>query len=125
MGSTISTNTTTENEPELPSFAYTLTNELLTEVQSSVSYHFTHAASLSVQEATGKIIPPERSITLYCPHRGELPIIDEVVKIVASRERAHILVLDALELAAGKFGALGEGRVLAQLKYLCLELSTD
>jgi hypothetical protein len=95
-----------------PPYTYTVSDELLAQVQAIVSYNFTHASrpADTVQSKGAAVeIASERSITLYCPHRGGQPVIDSVIKTVAARERADVLVLDALELAAGKYGVFGEG----------------
>jgi len=93
--------------------AYMFPPGLIAEAHAVASYNFIYASSLAADavqpEDKSLEILTERSITLYCPHRGGNSIIDSVVTTVAARQRADVLVLDALELAAGKCGALGEG----------------
>jgi hypothetical protein len=91
---------------------YIFSDELVADIQAAASYSFSHASQPAgaLQSEGGSVdIPTERGITLYCPHQGGYSVIDSVVKSVAAHERADVLVLDALELAAGKYGAFGAG----------------
>ena len=54
-------------------------------------------------------VSQEPSIALFSPFEGCHEIIDSMVKVLAERLSADVLVLDALELAKGEFGALGKG----------------
>jgi hypothetical protein len=84
-------------------------DELIAEVLALVSYGFACADGTVPLGADSKEAP-ERSITLYCPDKGGNIVLDSMVKHVAAHHNADVLVLDALELAAGEFGALGKSR---------------
>ncbi|KAJ6505595.1 hypothetical protein DFH09DRAFT_885940, partial [Mycena vulgaris] len=51
----------------------------------------------------------EPSICLFTPYEGCHEIIDSMIQSVANRLDADVIVLDALELALGEFGAFGKG----------------
>ena len=53
--------------------------------------------------------PPQPIISLYYPHYGCHNIIDSMVKSLACKQGADIVVLDSLELALEEFGAFGKG----------------
>jgi hypothetical protein len=55
---------------------------------------------------------PQPIISLYYPHNGCHDIIDAMVKSIARKEGADVVVLDSLELALGEFGAFGKGTFL-------------
>jgi len=52
----------------------------------------------------------EPTLALYCPVEGATYTIDNTVKEIARRAGADVLVLDAVELAAGEWGHFGSGR---------------
>jgi hypothetical protein len=84
---------------------------LVEELQAVVSFAFSEAteAQTAPVQTPELECPIERTVTLTCPHEGGNLVIDSVVKTVAAEHLADVLVLDALELAAGEYGALGEG----------------
>jgi hypothetical protein len=84
---------------------------LVKEIQAVASFAFSEATEAQTTPGpTSELdFPIERTITLTCPHEGGNLVIDSMVKAVAEKHRADVLVLDALELAAGELGALGEG----------------
>lgn len=94
-------------DPVVPS-KQIFSDELVAEVLALVSYTFACTDGTVWLGSDGIKEPPERSITLYCPDKGGNVILDSMVKHVAAHHNADVLVLDALELAAGEFGALGE-----------------
>ncbi|KAJ7769499.1 P-loop containing nucleoside triphosphate hydrolase protein, partial [Mycena metata] len=60
-------------------------------------------------------LPEEPSICLFTPYEGCHDIIDSMIQSVANQLNADVVVLDALELALGEFGALGKdiGRAIS------------
>lgn len=54
--------------------------------------------------------PVEPTLGLYCPIEGGDYIIDATVRELARRTGAEVLVLDAVQLAAGEWGHFGKGR---------------
>ncbi|KAJ6541092.1 hypothetical protein DFH09DRAFT_1322944 [Mycena vulgaris] len=60
-------------------------------------------------------LPEEPSICLFTPYEGCHEIIDSMIQSVANQLNADVVVLDALELALGEFGALGKdiGRAIS------------
>lgn len=53
--------------------------------------------------------PTEPTIALYCPIEGGDYIIDATVRELALQTGAEVLVLDAVQLAAGEWGQFGAG----------------
>jgi hypothetical protein len=53
--------------------------------------------------------PIEPTLGLYCPIEGGDYIIDATVREFARRTNAEVLVLDAVQLAAGEWGQFGKG----------------
>lgn len=53
--------------------------------------------------------PTEPTLGLYCPIEGGEYIIDATVRELARRTGAEVLVLDAVQLAAGEWGHFGAG----------------
>jgi hypothetical protein len=53
--------------------------------------------------------PIEPTLALYCPIEGGEYIIDETVRELARRTRSEVVVLDAVQLAAGEWGHFGKG----------------
>lgn len=53
--------------------------------------------------------PVEPTLGLYCPIEGGDYIIDATVRELARRTDAEVLVLDAVQLAAGEWGHFGKG----------------
>ncbi|KAK7434030.1 hypothetical protein VKT23_020429 [Stygiomarasmius scandens] len=85
---------------------------MISDVQKAVSYAFLCAAQKPDNESTGC---SDRAVTLLSPCHGGNVIIDVVVKMVAHKVNADVLVLDSLELAAGKFGSLEDGTFVDSL----------
>jgi hypothetical protein len=50
-----------------------------------------------------------KAIVLACTQSQGAQIVDTVIKQVAFQQGADVLVLDALDLARGRFGVLGRG----------------
>ena len=53
--------------------------------------------------------PVEPTLGLYCPIEGGDYIIDQTVQELARRTDSDVVVLDAVQLAAGEWGAFGKG----------------
>ena len=53
--------------------------------------------------------PTEPTFTLFCPIEGGEYIIDATVRELARRTGSEVVVLDAVQLAAGEWGAFGKG----------------
>lgn len=53
--------------------------------------------------------PLEPTLALYCPMEGGNYILDETVRELGRRTGAEVLVIDAIELAAGEWGHFGKG----------------
>jgi hypothetical protein len=51
----------------------------------------------------------EPTLALYCPIEGGEYIIDETVRELARRTGSEVVVLDAVQLAAGEWGHFGKG----------------
>lgn len=52
--------------------------------------------------------PLEPSLALYCPIEGGDYIIDETVRELARRTKSDVIVIDAVQLAAGEWGTFGK-----------------
>lgn len=50
-----------------------------------------------------------KAIVVSCTQAQGASVIDAVIKQAARKQAAEVLVLDAFELARGRFGALGKG----------------
>lgn len=80
--------------------------------------------------------PVEPTFGLYCPIEGGDYIIDATVRELARRTNAEVLVIDAVQLAAGEWGQFGKGiyfafnsfslqsLIILQLPTLCNYLAT-
>ena len=58
--------------------------------------------------------PLEPTLALYCPIEGGDYVIDATVRELAQRTGSEVLVIDAVQLAAGECGQFGKGTI-----YLC------
>ena len=56
---------------------------------------------------SGRLVEP--TLGIYCPLEGGHCVVDATVKELASRTGSEVLVLDAVQLAAGEWGAFGKG----------------
>ena len=56
---------------------------------------------------SGRLVEP--TLGLYCPLEGGHCVVDATVREMASRTGSEVLVLDAVQLAAGEWGAFGKG----------------
>ncbi|KIY50937.1 AAA-domain-containing protein [Fistulina hepatica ATCC 64428] len=56
----------------------------------------------------------EPTLALYCPIEGGEYVIDATVKELARRVGGEVVVLDAVQLAAGQWGHFGEGKLTVQ-----------
>ena len=81
-------------------FQEVLTNFLLTlhpQTQHKAAY------------ATSASGPVETTLAIYCPIEGGDYVIDETVRELGRRTGAEVVVLDAVQLAAGESGQFGKG----------------
>ena len=97
---------------EIQSMQWKFDEEMLADIQLSLSYAF----------RCGRLDPQsQKAIYLSSPHQGGHSVVDAVVKHLAVREQADVLVIDALELAAGRLGLLADGVLSFSFwsQYLC------
>jgi hypothetical protein len=71
--------------------------------------HHVHVA-LHPQAQRGEVEP---TLGLYCPLEGGEYVVDETVRELARRTGADVVVLDAVQLAAGEHGQFGKGESLS------------
>jgi len=64
----------------------------------------------SVLPLSGSTRPIEPTLGLYCPIEGGDNIIDSTVHELAFYTGAEVLILDAVQLAAGEWGKFGKGK---------------
>ena len=62
---------------------------------------------------SGRLVEP--TLGIYCPLEGGHCVVDATVRELASRAGSEVLVLDAVQLAAGEWGAFGKGIFFSQL----------
>ncbi|KAJ7016291.1 hypothetical protein C8F04DRAFT_1347186 [Mycena alexandri] len=114
-------NDPSSDHPSLPQ-SYTFAGSVLSEVLAAASYAFSPTSQLGGMEpeefhsvTNDENLPEEPSICLFTPYEGCHDIIDSMIQSVANQLNADVVVLDALELALGEFGALGKdiGRAIS------------
>ncbi|KAF6755065.1 hypothetical protein DFP72DRAFT_1169733 [Ephemerocybe angulata] len=109
--------------PSVQQPTFTFSPAVLAELDSVFSLAFVEAEKkqskllkLAMDAPNPGHTPPvgaEISIALSCPQYQGTPILDAAVKHIAEEYGAEVLVLDAFEIASGRFGVLGEsGRVI-------------
>jgi hypothetical protein len=76
-------------------------NNLLITLHPQTQHRATYASPLGP--------PTEPTLALYCPIEGGDYVIDATVRELARRSGAEVLVLDAVQLAAGEWGHFGAG----------------
>ena len=59
--------------------------------------------------------PHMPTLALYCPVEGGEYVLDETVRKLAWRTGAEVLVIDAVQLAAGEWGHFGKGKSSSHL----------
>uniref|UniRef100_A0A0W0F194 AAA+ ATPase domain-containing protein n=1 Tax=Moniliophthora roreri TaxID=221103 RepID=A0A0W0F194_MONRR len=91
--------------------AFAFQDDMLSEIHQAISYAF------SCRAGTVNVPYSNRTVTLYAPYHGGNAVVDSVVKAAALKANADVLVLDALELAAGDCGALGEAGAMIDFLY--------
>jgi len=77
-------------------------NNLLITLHPQTQHRATYASPLGP--------PTEPTLALYCPMEGGEYVIDATVRELARRTGAEVLVLDAVQLAAGEWGHFGTGK---------------
>ncbi|KAF5381064.1 hypothetical protein D9615_003892 [Tricholomella constricta] len=80
-------------------------NKLLITLHPQTQHRATYISPLGA--------PTEPTLALYCPIEGGDYIIDATVAELARRTGAEVLVLDAVQLAAGEWGHFGPANSLA------------
>ncbi|KAJ7931803.1 hypothetical protein B0H13DRAFT_2308502 [Mycena leptocephala] len=94
--------------------SYAFPDGVVSEVLAAASYAFS---------PTSQIGAVEPNICLFTPYEGCHDIVDSMIQSVANQLNADVIVLDAIELALGEFGALGEGTSHYQDNYQLLGLT--
>lgn len=97
------------NNNNLP--APELFDEALTNLHITLHPQTQHRAAYSSSSGP----PLEPTLALYCPIEGGEYIIDATVKELAHRTGAEVLVIDAVQLAAGECGHFGKAANALQL----------
>lgn len=87
-----------------------LFDEALTNLHITLHPQTQHRAAYS---SSGPLLEP--TLALYCPIEGGEYIIDATVKELAHRTGAEVLVIDAVQLAAGECGHFGKAANALQL----------
>ena len=88
-----------------------LFDDALTNLHIALHPHTQHRAAYVT--ATG--LPIEPTLALYCPVEGGEYVLDETVRELARRTGAEVLVIDAVQLAAGEWGHFGKGKSSSHL----------
>jgi len=91
------------NNDALP--APELFEEALTNLHITLHPHTQHRAAYVSSSGP----PLEPTFALYCPIEGGDYVIDATVKELAHRTGSEVLVIDAVQLAAGECGHFGKG----------------
>ncbi|KAJ2924745.1 hypothetical protein H1R20_g12360, partial [Candolleomyces eurysporus] len=103
-----------DGEVALPIFRFT--GSVQSELNSLTALAFSKAEKSRSTPESVSDVPSEKCLVLSCPTKEGAHIIDAAVRHVANKQGADVVVLDALELAAGKLGLLGkEGQVLDEI----------
>lgn len=92
-----------------------LFNEVLTNLHITLHPQTQHRAAYASSSGS----PIEPTLALYCPIEGGDYIIDATVRELGRQVGAEVIVLDAVELAAGECGHFGKGTLLSS-RSLCL-----
>lgn len=82
-----------------------LLEDALSNLQVTLHPQTQHRATYSTQFSSSI----EPTLGLYCPIEGGEYVIDATVRELALRTGADVLVLDAVQLAAGEWGHFGKG----------------
>lgn len=97
------------NDGTEPNASHLPPSEVLDEVLTNL--HITlHPQTQHRAVYTTPLGPPsEPTLALYCPIEGGDYIIDETVRELARRTGSDVVVIDAVQLAAGEWGHFGKG----------------
>jgi hypothetical protein len=79
--------------------------EILNNVHLALHPQAQHRATYSTQSGP----PLEPTLALYCPIEGGNYVIDDAIRELARRTGSDVVVLDAVQLAAGECGHFGQG----------------
>jgi hypothetical protein len=82
-----------------------LLEDALSNLQVTLHPQTQHRATYSTHFGS----PVEPTLGLYCPIEGGEYVIDATVRELALRTGADVVVLDAVQLAAGEWGHFGKG----------------
>jgi hypothetical protein len=85
--------------------------EILEEALTNMRVAFHPQTQHKATYATADGPPNEPTLALYCPVEGGDYIVDETVRELARRTGSEVVVLDAVQLAAGEWGQFGKGRL--------------
>jgi hypothetical protein len=87
-----------------------------TQISSLLSFAFSNIEKPLQSEVPFLDAPlNNKAVIVTCTQSQGAQIIDTAVKQVAREQGADVLVLDALELARGRFGILGRGQLRSTL----------
>ncbi|EJD05810.1 AAA-domain-containing protein [Fomitiporia mediterranea MF3/22] len=87
--------------------------EVLTDLLITLHPQTQHRGAYASSSSAGS--PVEPTLGLYCPFEGGDYIIDETVRELARRTDSDVIVLDAVQLAAGQAGCFGKAASVLQL----------
>ncbi|EMD38415.1 hypothetical protein CERSUDRAFT_113573 [Gelatoporia subvermispora B] len=96
-------------------------DEILHNLHITLHPQTQHRATFATQ--AGPLVEP--TFALYCPIEGGEHYIDEVVRELSRRAGADVVVLDAVQLAAGECGHFGKAAAALQLPYNPLQVSSS
>lgn len=81
-------------------------DKVLADLHVSLHPQTQHRAAYA-SPSSGAVSEP--TLALYCPFEGGDYVVDETVRELARRTDSEVLVLDAVQIAAGESGCFGEG----------------
>ena len=86
--------------------------EALNKLQITLHPQTQHRATYSTPLGS----PVEPTLGLYCPIEGGEYVIDATIRELALRTGSEVLILDAVQLAAGEWGHFGKGNAFVMLE---------
>ncbi|KAJ2912378.1 hypothetical protein MD484_g8039, partial [Candolleomyces efflorescens] len=112
----VSETSSLDKDESLPP-CFEFSDGVLEELETLTALAFYEAEKPRAVDTPVADIPSEKCLVLSCPTLEGACIIDEAVRRVAATHEADVVVLDALELAMGRYGLLGTeaGRILEEL----------
>jgi hypothetical protein len=103
--------TPNSDDPPIPP-EHLLSEDILSEAWSNLLICFNPQIQLRSLYSIDSEPIVEPTLALHCPFEGANYRIDAAVQELARRLEAEVLVLDAVQLAAGRWGCFGKGAVL-------------